>query len=126
SPSRGRAALLLPTFVGHTSGLPGWTEPVTIADILDREKATTLLARQAPWWEPGMVAGYHSITYGPLIGEVIRRVTGKTLTHFFAEEVAGPLGAHYHIGAPPECDHRVSVMIQSSPIRQRSGAETIV
>src|SRR5262245_57628354 len=88
----GKEGVRVRHFLGHTSGLPGWTEPVTLADICDREKATTLLARQAPWWEPGSVAGYHSITFGPLVGEVIRRVTGKTLTAFFADEVAGPLG----------------------------------
>src|SRR5262245_15790301 len=121
----GKGGVLVRHFLGHTSGLPGWTEPVSIADILDRELAASLLARQAAWWEPGTQAGYHSITYGPLIGEVIRRVTGKTLTRFFADEVAGPLGADYHIGAPAEADHRVSVMIQSSPIRSRAGAETI-
>jgi CubicO group peptidase (beta-lactamase class C family) len=111
--------------LGHTAGLPGWTEPVTLADILDWEKATALLARQAPWWNDRAVSGYHPITYGPLIGEVIRRATGRTLKQFFAEEVAGPVGADYHIGAPPECDDRVSLMIASSPPRPRSGAETI-
>jgi CubicO group peptidase (beta-lactamase class C family) len=65
--------------LAHTSGLPGWTETVTLDDILDREKAADLLARQAPWWEPGTAIGYNPITYGPLIGEVIRRVSGKTL-----------------------------------------------
>jgi CubicO group peptidase (beta-lactamase class C family) len=121
----GKARVEVRHLVGHTSGLPGWTEPVTLADILDREKATALLARQAPWWKPGTVSGYHAITYGPLIGEVIRRVTGKTLTRFFAEEVAGPLGADYHIGAGPDVDHRVSTMIQGSPVRPRSGADTM-
>jgi CubicO group peptidase (beta-lactamase class C family) len=108
--------------LGHTAGLPGWDEPMTLADILDREKATALLARQAPWWEPGTTAGYHSITYGPLIGEVIRRTTGLTLTQFFAAEVAGPLGADFHIGVPPEADGRVSKLIQSSPRRPRDPA----
>ena len=121
----GKGGVLVRHFLGHTSGLPGWTEPVSIADILDRERAASLLARQAAWWEPGTQAGYHSITFGPLIGEVIRRITGKTLNRFFAEEVAGPLGADYHIGAPAEADDRVSVMIQSAPIRPRAGAETI-
>ena len=73
-------------FLGHTSGVAGWTEPVTLEDIYDSEKSTTLLARQAPWWEPGTAAGYHPITFGPLIGEVIRRITGKTLGRFFAED----------------------------------------
>jgi len=103
--------------LGHTAGLPGWDEPMTIADVLDQEKASTLLARQAPWWKPGTAAGYHSITYGPLLGEVVRRTTGMTLKEFFAKEVAGPLGADYHIGVPPEADDRVSPLIQCSPPR---------
>jgi CubicO group peptidase (beta-lactamase class C family) len=111
----GKANVEVRHFLGHTSGLPGWTEPVTVADILDNEKAVALLERQAPWWEPGTAIGYHAITFGPLIGEVIRRVTGQTLGAFFAKEVAGPLGADYHIGTGPECDDRVSVMIPGSP-----------
>ena len=123
--AEGKGQVEVRHLLGHTSALPGWTEPVTLSDILDREKARTLLARQAPWWKPGTDAGYHAITFGPLIGEVIRRVTGKTLTDFFAEEVAGPLDADYHIGAGPECDARVSLMIQSSPIRKRDDSNAI-
>jgi CubicO group peptidase (beta-lactamase class C family) len=123
--AEGKGGILVRHLLGHTSGLPGWTDPVTLADILDWEKATTLLARQAPWWEDRTVAGYHAITYGPLIGEVIRRATGKPLKRFFAEEVAGPVGADYHIGAPPECDGRVSIMIASRDPRARSDGETI-
>jgi CubicO group peptidase (beta-lactamase class C family) len=111
--------------LGHTCGLPGWDEPMTVADVLDREKATTLLARQAPWWAPGTAAGYESITFGPLLGEVVRRTAGMTLTEFFASEVAGPLGADCHIGAPSEADHRVSPMIASTPIRRRDPAGSI-
>src|SRR5262245_59522483 len=91
-------------FLAHTSGLPGWTEKVTLSDILDHEKASTLLARQAPWFKPGSTLAYHAITYGPLIGEVVRRITGKTLGQFFAEEVAGPRGGGYPIGPGPEGD----------------------
>ncbi|HEY7171507.1 MAG TPA: serine hydrolase domain-containing protein [Vicinamibacterales bacterium] len=116
--AEGKRSVLVQHLLAHTSGLPGWTEPVTIDDILDREKARTLLARQAPWFKPGSTLAYHAITYGPLIGEVIRRITGRTLGAFFAEEVAGPLGADYHIGTGPECDARVSPMIQGSPYIQ--------
>lgn len=76
-------------------GLPGRDEPMTVADVMDREKATALLARQAP----GSVPGHESITMGPLLGEIVRR-TGRSLTEFFADEIAGPLGADRHIGAP--------------------------
>src|SRR5215510_14034023 len=73
--SYGKGAIATRHFLGHTAGLPGWTETMTFDDILDWEKATTLLARQAPWLAPGTVSAYHPITYGPLIGEVVRRIT---------------------------------------------------
>jgi CubicO group peptidase (beta-lactamase class C family) len=117
----GKDRVLVRHLLGHTAGLPGWTETMTFEDICDWDKATTTLARQAPWFEPGKVAAYHPITYGPLIGEVVRRITGKMLKTFFAEEVAGPIGADYHIGAPAECDARVSPMIQGSPLIQPTG-----
>lgn len=117
----GKAAIEVRHLLGHTAGLAGWTETVSLEDIYDREKSTALLARQAPWWKPGSASGYHPITFGPLMGEVIRRVTGKTLATFFAEEVAGPLGADYHIGAGPECDARIALLIQSSPTIEPSG-----
>jgi CubicO group peptidase (beta-lactamase class C family) len=117
----GKSAISMRMFLGHTAGMPGWTETMTMDDIVDWDKATTTLARQAPWLKPGAGSAYHPITYGPLIGEVVRRITGKSLKAFFAEEVAGPLGADYHIGAPAEADARVSPMIQGSPLIQPTG-----
>jgi CubicO group peptidase (beta-lactamase class C family) len=117
----GKADIEVRHLLGHTAGMAGWTETVTHEDMYDWEKATTLLAQQAPWWKPGTKAGYHPLTYGPLIGEVVRRVTGKMLHTFFAEEVAGPLGADYHIGVGPELDHRVTNLIQGSPIITPTG-----
>lgn len=97
--------------MSHTAGLPGWTEPMAPEDLYDWEKATTLLAAQEPWWEPGTASGYHAVTQGYLVGEVVRRISGRSLGTFFAEEVAGPLGADFHIGTPPECDDRVARVI---------------
>jgi CubicO group peptidase (beta-lactamase class C family) len=62
-----------------------WTDPLTVADLYDWDKATGLLARQAPAWKPGTQSGYHSLTQGYLVGEVVRRITGRTLGTFFAE-----------------------------------------
>ena len=70
--------------LSHTSGVSGWEPPFGIEDIYDWEKATSHLARQAPWWPPGTASGYHAVNYGHLIGEVIRRTTGKTLKQFVA------------------------------------------
>lgn len=97
--------------MSHSAGLAGWDAPLTVEDQYDWEKVTSLLAAQAPWWEPGTASGYHAATQGFLIGEVIRRVTGKTVGTFLREEVAGPLGADFHIGLQPEHDWRVGEMI---------------
>ena len=102
--------------LSHTSGLSGWAEPMTDEDLYDWEKATSLLARQAPWWEPGTASGYHALTQGYLVGEVVRRVTGQSLGTFFAKEVAGPLGADFYIGLPEEHDRRVAAVIPPPPL----------
>ena len=102
--------------MGHTAGLSGWTEPMTIEDLYDWEKATSLLAAQEPWWEPGTASGYHAVTQGYLVGEVVRRVSGQSLGQFFASELAGPLGADFHIGLPADQHHRVSNVIPPPPI----------
>lgn len=95
----------------HSSGLSGWEQPVTPEDILDWDRSTAMLAAQAPWWEPGSATGYQALTHGHLIGEVVRRMTGTTLKQFVAEEIAGPLGADFQIGARPEDDNRIAEII---------------
>src|SRR5256714_624072 len=90
--------------LSHNAGLSGWQEPMAPEDLYDWEKATSALAAQEPWWEPGTASGYHAITQGYLVGEVIRRVTGQTVGHFFADEFAAPLNADFHIGLAPEDD----------------------
>jgi CubicO group peptidase (beta-lactamase class C family) len=97
--------------LSHTSGLSGWEEPVAIEDLYDWDKATGLLAAQAPWWKPGSASGYHALSQGFLVGEVVRRITGTTLGRFFAEEIAAPLGADFHIGLPAEHDARVARVV---------------
>lgn len=97
--------------MSHTSGVSGWEQPVTVEDLYDWEKSTAMLARQAPWWEPGTASGYHAINQGHLVGEVIRRVTGLKLGEFFAKEIARPLGADFHIGLDPKHFARVSNVI---------------
>jgi len=103
----GKADIQVRHLLSHTSGLSGWSEPMTIEDLYDWEKATALLAAQEPWWVPGTASGYHALTQGYLVGEVVRRITGQTIGTFFAHEVAGPLGADFHIGTPASCDDRV-------------------
>ncbi|MXX29462.1 MAG: beta-lactamase family protein [Gammaproteobacteria bacterium] len=98
-------------FMSHSAGLSGMDEPMSTEDVYDWEKVVTALARQAPWWEPGTASGYHALTQGHLIGEVVRRVTGLSLGQVFRRELAEPLGADFHIGTGPEHDHRIGELI---------------
>jgi CubicO group peptidase (beta-lactamase class C family) len=109
--AEGKEKVTVAHLLSHAAGLSGWQEPMEAADLYDWEKATARLAAQAPWWEPGTASGYHAITQGYLVGEVIRRITGRTVGTFFAEEIAHPLGADFHIGTGPEHDARVAKVI---------------
>ena len=109
--ARGKTGIKVRQLLSHSSGVSGWDRPVTIDDVYDWHKSTAMLAAQAPWWEPGTASGYHGLTYGHLIGEVIRRITGQRLGEFFAAQIAGPLGADFHIGLPPSEFHRVANVV---------------
>jgi CubicO group peptidase (beta-lactamase class C family) len=104
----GKSGVLVRHCLGHTAGLAGFDEPLTLDDLYDWEKMTGVLERQALWWEPGTASGYHGMTQGFLVGEVIRRITGQSVGQFFAQEIARPLGADYHIGLAPQHDHRLA------------------
>ena len=109
--ANGKAGVLVRHCLGHTAGLPGWDARLAMDDLYDWEKCTSLLAAQAPWWEPGTASGYHAVTQGYLVGEVIRRITGRTVGTFFREEIAEPLGAEFHIGVQPRFDALIAESI---------------
>lgn len=102
--------------MSHTAGLAGWTEPLEPEGLADWERCTSLLAAQEPWWEPGTASGYHAVTQGYLIGEVVRRITGVSIGTWFASEVSGPLGADFFIGTPESEDPRISMVIPPPPV----------
>ncbi len=102
--------------MSHTSGVSGWDAPFVVEDMYDWDAATSQLARQAPWWEPGTASGYHANNQGHLIGEVIRRITGKHLKRFVAEEIAGPLAADFQIGALEADWDRVAPVTPPPPL----------
>jgi CubicO group peptidase (beta-lactamase class C family) len=114
--ANGKADIEVRHLLSHTSGVSGWAQPVVVDDIYDWEKSTSMLAAQAPWWEPGTQSGYHALNQGHLVGEVIRRISGLKLGEFFAKEIAGPLGADFHIGLDPSEFHRVSPVVPPPPM----------
>ena len=115
----GKEAVTVANLMSHTAGLSGWQEPMQPEDLYDWDLACSRLAAQEPWWEPGTASGYHAITQGYLVGEVIRRIDGRTVGHFFADEVAGPLGVDFHIGLAAEHDHRVAKVIPPPPLDEQ-------
>ncbi len=112
----GKGNVLVRHLLSHTAGLSGWDQRLEPADLYDWDKVTGLLAEQGTWWEPGSASGYHSITQGYLVGEVVRRVDGRTVGQFFADEIAGPFDADFHIGTGPEHDARVAPLIPAPPL----------
>ena len=114
--ANGKSNVLVRHLLSHSAGLSGWQEPMASDDLYDWEKCTSMLAAQAPWWEPGTQSGYHAISQGYLVGEVVRRVSGASVGTFFQSEIAGPLGADFFIGTPPEADARVAYVIPPPPL----------
>jgi CubicO group peptidase (beta-lactamase class C family) len=97
--------------LSHRAGLPVVTETPPLEDILRWDPIAAALAASAPVWEPGTAHGYHALTYGWLVGEVVRRVSGRSLGRFFADEIAGPLGLDFWIGLPAAEEPRVARLI---------------
>lgn len=95
-------------FMAHMAGLSGMETEVEGDALYDWDWMVGELAAQAPWWEPGTAGGYHALTQGHLIGEVVRRVTGQTIGAFFKQEIADPLGADFHIGTGDDLVPRIS------------------
>ena len=114
--ANGKQGVLVRHLMAHTSGVSGLDQPAVIEDLYDWRQATSRMAAQAPWWEPGTAAGYHALNYGHLVGEVVRRISGKALKQFVAEEIAGPLGADFQIGAAESDWERIAPVVPPPPL----------
>ncbi len=107
----GKKAVEVRHFLSHTAGLSGMDKKVEGDALYDWEWMTTALAKQEPWWKPGTQSGYHALTQGHLIGEIVRRATGQTIGNFFRQEIAEPTGADFHIGADEALDKRIGNLV---------------
>ena len=107
----GKADIEVRHLMSHSAGLSGMEEGFTPAEFYHWDNVVDALARQAAWWEPGSASGYHAITQGHLVGEVVRRITGKSLGQFFAAEIAQPLDADFHIGTDPKHFPRIGELV---------------
>jgi CubicO group peptidase (beta-lactamase class C family) len=111
----GKERLPLRYLLTHQAGLPAVFRELPSGAELQWEVMTDALAAQEPWWTPGEGHGYHVNTYGFLIGEVVRRVTGKSLGTYLRDEIAGPAGVDFFIGFGPELDARCADVIPALP-----------
>ena len=108
--AKGKESITVRDIMTHRAGLMGFDEETAIygRDLFDWKRCTSALANMEPWWKPGSAYFYHALTFGYLNGEVIRRVTGKTVGEFVDEEIARPLKLDLWIGLPQEKEHRVA------------------
>ncbi len=106
----GKDKVLVRHLLSHTAGLPAWEPPFSMAEAMDVPASTARLAAQAPWWEPGTRGSYHASSFGHLNGELVRRVTGMSLSQFIAREITGPLGASFFLGINEETLARVATV----------------
>src|SRR5262249_21813909 len=106
--ANGKETISLRTLLCHKGGLPAIRKPQDDGVMLDWSHMTRVLANERPWWDPGTAHGYHVNTYGFLVGEVVRRASGRTIGRYLREEVLAPLGADFHIGLPASEHARVA------------------
>src|SRR3990170_2582041 len=110
----GKEELPVRYLLSHRAGLPAVKEPMPKGSLVQWDTMTAALAAQEPWWEPGTAHGYHVLTFGWLVGEVVRRVSGKSPGAYLRDEIAGPLGLDFHIGLAEEHDARTAEIVQRS------------
>jgi CubicO group peptidase (beta-lactamase class C family) len=107
----GKDKVLVRHLLSHRAGLSGLREPHSVADLYDWELTTARLAATEPWWEPGTRSGYHALTYGFLVGEVVRRISGLRPGAFLEREVTGPLGTDFTVGLPAKEAGRAAELV---------------
>lgn len=110
--ANGKQDIKVRHILSHTAGIPSWELPWTKEDLFNNRLATERLVDLTPWWTPGTASGYHVVTQGHLVGELVRRITGKSLGQFIREEIASPLDADFQLGAEekdwPRCAEAVA------------------
>ena len=100
--AHGKDRVLVRQLLGHSSGVPGWTQPVTVEDVLDLEATEALLAAQGPWYDPGSAPAYQIVCHGHLLDGLVRGATGRPLADVLHEDVMAPLGGGFRLGVPAD------------------------
>lgn len=122
--SRGKERTRIRHLLAHRAGMPALRQPLARADLLDFSRAVAVIEREEPFWQPGTAYAYHPITHGWLVGEVLRRVSGRSNGELFDQRIAAPLGIDAWLGIPDEVNHRVADMSVGRTLAELT--ETIV
>ncbi|AQT79418.1 esterase [Mycolicibacterium litorale] len=113
----GKSDITVASVLGHRSGVIGPRNRLHWRDTTDWDRVCAELAAAEPWWQPGTAQGYHMVTFGFILGEVVRRITGRTIGHYLRTEIAEPMGIDVHIGLPRAEHHRCADMVNKPHIR---------
>ncbi len=113
----GKQDITIADVLGHRSGVIGPRTPMHWTEVADWDRVCERLAAAEPWWTPGTAQGYHMVSFGFILGEVVRRVTDRTLGHYLRTEIAEPMGIDVHIGMPPAEHRRCADMLNKPHIR---------
>jgi CubicO group peptidase (beta-lactamase class C family) len=114
--AHGKETIPVRWLLDHQSGLPAIRRPLHPGELYDWDAMTSALADEMPFWTPGTRQGYQAGTFGHLVGEIIQRVSGRDVSTFFRDEIAGPLELDFHLGLPEQDEHRVAVTIRPDPV----------
>jgi CubicO group peptidase (beta-lactamase class C family) len=106
--------------LSHQAGLPGVEPQLTLEEVMDHDTVAARLAAQVPHWRPGTAHGYHALTIGTIMDELVRRVAGAPIARFFRAEVGDPRGIDFYIGTPADADHRVRMLAPMSPTPEQA------
>ncbi|WP_193088001.1 serine hydrolase domain-containing protein [Advenella sp. FME57] len=120
--AQGKGDVTVRMLLDHSAGVPALRQMLPDGAVFDWTEMSTRLANEAPYWKPGTSVGYHGLTFGWLVGEVVRRVAGQSLGHFFQERVARPLGLDFWIGLPESEEPRVAKIMPARPAEQPRNA----
>ncbi|ETW24832.1 serine hydrolase domain-containing protein [Mycobacterium gastri] len=114
---KGKEAVTVAMVLSHRSGVIGPNKRLSWEQVTDWDFVCEQLAAAEPWWQPGTAQGYHMTTFGFILGEVFRRITGRTIGHYLRTEIAEPIGADIHIGLPRYEQHRCADMVNEPKVR---------
>jgi CubicO group peptidase (beta-lactamase class C family) len=111
----GKGDVAVRVALSHQAGIPGVEPQLTLEEVIDHDTVAARLAAQVPHWRPGKAHGYHGLTIGTIMDELVRRITGIPIAEFFRKEVGDPRGIDFYLRTPEDVDHRVRMLLPADP-----------